>query len=146
MQTMTNTIASRTPNTVLKSYKGRSLQVGDLVKVYRNLHNGLFSLVPLFGEHKDRVVAHGNDIRLVNVQFKVYETGRQKVIREQKKNVHAYAVGVFDGFGQGTFNWVYDEVTYNPYKQGSFYYKNVNKTVQQVNVTICKDGKMFELK
>ena len=55
---------------------------------------------------------------LFDAQFKVSEKGRQRVLREQKKNVHAYVVGT----------WVSEFVprlpiklaTYNPYKYSSF--------------------------
>lgn len=67
------------------------------VAVYRNLHNGMFSIQCREGENYGRVICHSKSVRLKNVSFVVRENGRQKVIREQKKNVHAFVVGELDG-------------------------------------------------
>ena len=88
------------------------------VKVYYNLHKKCYSIVSLEKENYGRVVAHSNCVPLFNAQFKVSEKGRQRVLREQKKNVHAYVVGT----------WVrrlkciekFNIATYNPYKYSSF--------------------------
>jgi len=88
------------------------------VKVYYNLHKNCYSIVSLEKENYGRVIKHENYVPLTNAQFKVSEKGRQRVLREQKKNVHAYVVGT----------WVSEFVprlpiklaTYNPYKYSSF--------------------------
>ena len=103
------------------------------VKVYYNLHKKCYSIVSLEKENYGRVIKHDNCVPLFDAQFKVSEKGRQRVLREQKKNVHAYVVG----------NWSIDcyngseilcselqtkdrniksikVATYNPYKYSSF--------------------------
>tara|TARA_R100000388_G_C7193158_1_gene134531 strand:+ start:377 stop:751 length:375 start_codon:yes stop_codon:yes gene_type:complete len=88
------------------------------VKVYYNLHKNCYSIVSLEKENYGRVIKHENCVPLFDAQFKVSEKGRQRVLREQKKNVHAYVVGT----------WVSEFVprlpiklaTYNPYKYSSF--------------------------
>ena len=60
------------------------------VKVYYNLHKKCYSIVSLEKENYGRVIKHENYVPLTNAQFKVSEKGRQRVLREQKKNVHAY--------------------------------------------------------
>ena len=89
------------------------------VKVYYNLHKNCFSVVSLErGENYGRVIAHCDQIVLKNVQFKVSEAGRQRVLREQKKNVHAYAIGhIYTGELPILRSY---SVTYNPYKYSSF--------------------------
>lgn len=64
---------------------------GKQVKVYRNLtYKGLFSV-----QFEGLVVAHLATVQLTGVVFKVTETGRQRVIAQQTRNVHAYAIGAF---------------------------------------------------
>ena len=37
--------------------------------------------------------ASAREVRLADVEFLVRESGRQRMLRERRKNVHAYAVG-----------------------------------------------------
>ena len=37
--------------------------------------------------------ASAREVRLADVEFLVRESGRQRMLREQRKNIHAYAVG-----------------------------------------------------
>jgi hypothetical protein len=95
------------------------------VYVYYNLHKGCFSLKALEGEHKGRVVYHASAAILDGCTFKVSEAGRQRVIKEQKKNVHAGIVGrIYTVLPVGTGGQVVltggDRVSYNPYKYSSF--------------------------
>ena len=63
------------------------------VFVYYNLHKKCWSIRALEGENKGRVIAHRHEVCLENVTFKVSEAGRQRVLREGRKNVHAGCVG-----------------------------------------------------
>ena len=85
------------------------------VKVYFNLHKHLFSVQEKVNG-RWKVVRHTDDITLHNVTFKVSEAGRQRVLREKRKNVHAYVIGHLSDY-QGAFS---TEVKYNPYKYDSF--------------------------
>lgn len=80
---------------------------GKRVYVYRNLHNGLFSVW-----HQGRVLAHVPEIHLKDAEFRVRESGRQKVLREKKKNVHAFVVGTVDSTPSTS---AATPVMYNPY-------------------------------
>ena len=68
------------------------------VFVYFNLHKKLYSIKALDGPCKGRVVAHATHVALDNCTFAVSEAGRQRVIREQKKNVHAGVMGILVSF------------------------------------------------
>lgn len=63
------------------------------VAVYFNLHRKCFSIRAMEGPAKGRVVAHADDVILGRVSFRVSEAGRQRVIRERRKNVHAFVEG-----------------------------------------------------
>lgn len=68
--------------------------VGKRVKLYRNLHKKgvVYSLSGRDG-NRDRVLGYADDILLQNVEFRVQEAGRLKVLATGKKTVHAFVVG-----------------------------------------------------
>jgi hypothetical protein len=68
------------------------------VFVYFNLHKKCFSVKALEGVNKGKVVQHTDNIVLLLPKFKVSEAGRQRVLREKRKNVHAGVVGWVDVF------------------------------------------------
>lgn len=99
------------------------------VFVYFNLHKKVFSVKALEGDRKGLVVAHREYVMLEDVTFKVSEAGRQRVLRERKKNVHAGAVGQW----RDDVAVLQDDVavTYNPYKYNTF----VNKLTEEPVLT-----------
>lgn len=66
-----------------------------------------------------RVIGHDSDLSLKDVEFKVNKKGRQKVLTQKRKNVHAGALGYL------TYNNILSniEITYNPYLFDSFVLK-----------------------
>jgi hypothetical protein len=100
-----------------------------MIKVfaYRNLHRDCWSLKALEGPYKGRVILHADEAVLVFCQLKVSKAGRQRVLQERKKNVHAGVVGYLDESDSSvpTFFEVNGiPVTYNPYKYESFVRKD----------------------
>jgi len=98
-----------------------TLQHGDRVEIYRNLHNNTFSV-----RRDGKVVRHIENfeiLRLTDAKFAVQPAGRAKVIVEQKKNVHAFIRGTVDkegGYlGEAPPHEIF-EVSYNPYKSDMF--------------------------
>ncbi len=86
-------------------------------RVYFNLHKRLFSVQEkVNGQWK--VIGHTDDITLYNVTFKVSEAGRQRVLREKKKNVHAFVEGTLSPSPLQCHSPL--TIRYNPYKSGSF--------------------------
>lgn len=63
--------------------------------VYRNLNKKghVYSLRALEGEHAGKVIGYSSSFWMDDVVFKVSETGRQRTLREKRKNVHAGMVG-----------------------------------------------------
>tara|TARA_R110000868_G_scaffold200338_1_gene447687 strand:- start:889 stop:1287 length:399 start_codon:yes stop_codon:yes gene_type:complete len=60
------------------------------VRVYRNLTKDTWSIQ----DYKTRkVIGYSDDIKLSNAKFVVSESGRQRVLKENKKYVHAFVVG-----------------------------------------------------
>jgi len=88
------------------------------VKVYFNLHKKLFSVVAMEGENKGRVIEHVNEVELAKPVFRVQQAGRRRVLKENKKNVHAYVAGYTCSLKDSVK--MDGEATYNPYKYSTF--------------------------
>ena len=95
------------------------------VKVYFNLHKKLFSVVAVEGDRKGKVIDHVSSIDLAQPIFRVQKSGRERVLKEKKKNVHAYVTGYRRQLKSdheikkiGEIQWV--KASYNPYKNESF--------------------------
>lgn len=87
---------------------------GRLVEVYRNLHNGKLSV----RDYKTkRVVGHADEVFLEDVEFRVSQAGRKRVLREKRKNVHAVVRGTERR--RKRLQWV-TEAIYDPYRYSSF--------------------------
>lgn len=84
-------------------------------RIHWNLHKHCFSVVDT---KTGRVVEHTNGpVYMEDVQFVVQPAGRARVLREQRKNVHAFVRGQraeapADGRVRGV------NVRYNPYEDG----------------------------
>ena len=106
------------------------------VEIYRNLHNGKLSVRDRKTRH---VIAHVDSITLAGVQMIVSQAGRERVLREKRKNVHAFLTGKVIAFNGATaykgrnldsYLWKAGSrsllvgdgrtATYNPYKFDSF--------------------------
>ena len=100
------------------------------VEVYYNLHKHVFSV-----RHKGRVIAHTNAIQIKNAEYVVRKSGRQRVLKEGRKNVHAFVRGDMLEHEGGAFDMSFsvlgDRVTYNPYKYKSFVYKDSEKPIHR---------------
>lgn len=91
--------------------------------VYFNLHRKLWSIKALEGDKKGLVIGHAPVVYLEDVKPKVSEVGRQRVLKEQRKNVHAGLVGTV-GRMPSRLLVGGKAITYNPYKSGTFVYKD----------------------
>lgn len=88
------------------------------VKVYFNLHKRCWSVM-----QKNKVRFHTDYIVLENCTFEVSSKGREKVLREKRKNVHAFVVGHIVQPSRLHDVYYMEVVTYNPYVSSSFYQK-----------------------
>ena len=108
------------------------------VRVYRNLRNKCYSVVSV---KTGRVIAHEKFVALIDARFSVRESGRQRVLREKRKNVHAFVTGFVaqskdvpaatkkPGF----------QVYYNPYKTKTFINKRTKKPVMEADLVMLGD-------
>ena len=82
------------------------------VDIYWNIHKKCYSV-----RHKGKVIDRGEDFALRNVTCVVQPAGRERVIREGRKNVHAFLRG--DLIPLSTCAMKIGEaktMRYNPYK------------------------------
>lgn len=101
------------------------------VFIYFNLHRKLWSIKALQGPDKGRVIGHTECFTVLDAEFKVSEAGRQRVLREKRKNVHAGVVGQLVG---RTGHYLDKSVTYNPYKYNSFVDRQTEMPVHKASV------------
>ena len=107
-----------------QSYKGRSINPNIKAMVYKNLHNGMFSI-----RQGGLVVAHVHSVMLSPAQFTVNQAGRQRVLIEKKKNVHAFVVGYIEAVNLDVEVGGMTPISYNPYKFKHFYIKSTEESV-----------------
>ncbi len=111
------------------------------VAVYFNLHKKTFSIKALEGANKGRVIDYSDDVTIENATFKVSQAGRNRVLQEKRKNVHAYVIGELRSTLEAAICG--EEITYNPYLYNSFV-TAMNKTVvfeAKEAFLICRDKK-----
>lgn len=82
------------------------------VGVYWNFHRKCYSV-----KQNRLVIGYSNCISLVDAKFTVSEAGRQRVLRERKKNVHACVTGTLRIPEEGFWDV---KIRYNPYKDEHF--------------------------
>jgi len=96
------------------------------VRVYRNLHKDCWSVRDFDSksENYNRVVGRVQEIALEEVKFVVSQAGREKVLKEKRKNVHAFVQGsprlTVDLSGSLSEAHIKKVVTYNPYEGPKF--------------------------
>lgn len=99
------------------------------VEVYFNLHKKTFSVRSC---RTGRVIRHTDKVHIANPEFVVRKAGRERVLREGKKNVHAFVRGDVTFFNL-MYRPTLDTLTYNPYKYASFVDKQTEEPVYQAS-------------
>lgn len=91
--------------------------IGKKVEIYRNLNNGMWSI-----KLNGKVVGYSKYLTLSGpIEFKVSEAGRQRVIRQKRKNVHARIVGYIKDFAEHPRFKYKSLISYDPYCCGFFF-------------------------
>ena len=108
------------------------------IKVYFNLHKRCLSIQEKVNGAW-RVARYAEQCIVKNAKFKVSEAGRQRVLKEQRKNVHAVIVG--EELNQITYSKVPKaSVTYNPYKAKTFV-DECNDPIHEAEIVVIRGNK-----
>lgn len=83
------------------------------VQVYKNLHKNRWSV-----RQHGRVIAHCHEVVLAGVKFHVSQKGRNRVVANQCREVHAWATGYLTTLDRIT--GVGTELCYDPYRAATF--------------------------
>lgn len=120
--------------------------IGEPVDVYFNLHKRLWSIKARSGPDRGRIIAHAETVVLDGVELIVSEAGRQRVLREQRKNVHAFARGTLTAVGGTTLACAARELagpglkglTYNPYRRDHFIVRRTGQAARRARAAILR--------
>lgn len=91
------------------------------VQVYVNLHLTKTYGQPVYSvrdKRTRRVIDHVTAISLADAHCKVSQAGRERVVRERRKNVHAFVEGTMAPVPPDHQSW--RAGTYNPYRYKTF--------------------------
>jgi len=91
--------------------------LGMWVHVYRNLHNGAWSV-----RHKGRVIGHTAHLMLENCVLHVNQKARERAVLTGKRTVHAYIKGRIARQSSEPLYTGGIKFSYNPFKAPYFYY------------------------
>jgi hypothetical protein len=108
------------------------------VAAYFNLHKNIFSLQSREKDTYGKVIGHVESVVLKSPKFVVRQAGREKVINDKTKNVHAFVVGyVVEAVNTNT---VPRAITYNPYKYSSFVVKDTEEPIDTAEYAVLRLG------
>ena len=98
-------------------------------RIYFNLHKKCFSIQHYIKGKGYRLLCHQDNFIAIKPTFKVYVNGRNKVLKEKQKNVHAYILTdniiLLDNIYLCNFN----ELLYNPYRFDYFFDKDTEDKI-----------------
>lgn len=113
---------------------------GQYVQVYYNLHRHCLSVQ----NRKRKVIGHVDRAVLRDVKFYVSEAGRQRVLREKCKNVHAKVRGLWDASSpELEVDRSWRRVRYNPYLFPTFVYADTEEPVHEASLVLIDDDKVY---
>lgn len=122
--------------------------------IYYNLHKRCWSLKALESLEpgasdlfhpavKGRVTGHADTVLATLAHTKISEAGRLRVIREQRKNVHAGIVGqsvIAEPRNKIITTDTTPSMSYNPYKRPDFYDRATGATVTTARHVLLRSG------
>ncbi|WP_449809731.1 hypothetical protein [Metabacillus arenae] len=118
----------------------KSLRFGQRVQVYRNIRKNMFSIID---KKSKRLIIHCNSILLSSVEFKVSAKGRERVLREKQKRIHAYVEGDFVRCEVNNIISNVSKVYYNPYFTENFINTETGQSIFNAKKCYLIQGECF---
>lgn len=132
-------------------------------KIYFNLHKKCYSVQAWDTDKKGwRLYKHSNALHVKDVSMQVNEKGRQRVIKEKRKNVHAFLnVHTADCIGSGRGKETKGDIAnyllkvsqpsrkfrgvckYNPYEHDSFVDHETKAPIHELDEAVLRFGLVF---
>ena len=109
------------------------------VDIYRNLQKDCWSIRSREKSNYGLVVKHVNWALLENAKFVVSQAGRNRVLKEKQKNVHAVVRGNLVDCKLEKAPWPWrvllestplKRVSYHPYRKSTFFWADTEKSVK----------------
>jgi len=113
------------------------------VDVYYNLHKDKLSIKSRERLNYGRVIRHVDTILLDGCTFIVQEAGRKKVLKEKRKNVHAFVRGNICRKENLIKSGTCRVVKYNPYYYDSFVYEDTEEPVYEAEIVAIVGKKII---
>lgn len=130
------------------------------VKVHRNLNapknQVLWSVTPLSGEYKGKVVAHAEAVVVSNAEFKISKAGQARVRQSKVRSVFAWCVGEIEQCDLYQYRYSTDmldklppvsvdkyqfkKILFNPFVHTDFIFETGEKVEQSDWVVFNKKG------
>lgn len=107
------------------------------IRIYFNLHKRLFT-IQTKRPNGWRVSHHAEAVTISLPRFKVSEAGRQRVLRQKRKNVHAFIEGELSTLDWSAFAEDMEGISYNPYKAGTFVNRENGQPVFSARVAVAR--------
>jgi len=127
----------------------RNWDLGRGYKIYFNLHKRCYSVQAWDTDKKGwRLYKHSNALHVKDVKMEVNENGRQRVIRDKRKNVHAFlrtpfADCISKKSGNGPGRKLKNVCKYNPYKYSSFVNATAEDPIHKLDEAVLRFGLVF---
>jgi len=100
----------------------------ERVRVHFNLHTHLWSITAMDGERRGRVVAHYDGFALTGCRLIVSQAGRNRVLAQRCRLVHAWVEGLAAPFSYPPTGAV--GFTYNPYRAATFTRRDTGAAIE----------------
>lgn len=119
------------------------------VRVYKNLHNGAWSVQGYIPGKGWRVLGHASQVLLRDVSFIVNETTRQRMharyaaTGKRANVVHAYAYGVFCSWHDRYGNEL--PLTYNPWTERYVSVQGSGRAVHYAEWAYCDTDRVWSI-
>lgn len=130
----TNSIDPLTPN-------DQEVAVNERVKVYRNTNRGCWSILGT----DNKLLLHADALVLKDCKFTVQPAGRERVVPEGKKNVHAFVTGVIVPIiWHHQFREKLERVIYNPIRYDHFIVESDQTEISKSKCCLFNnDGRLY---
>jgi len=115
---------------------------GQKVLIALHLHKQCFSI-----RHAStrKVAGYTDRIVVSDVRFPVSPSGRLRVLKEKKKNVHAFVLGKYLQEMQNLSRLNFREAYYNPYQCSGFVDRETSRLIEFADYAICENKRVYYL-